>query len=122
MEQLQDLIDVLRGSKARKVIENGADTLSVHGIGMEYSREGWKHLALQFLQHELLNRDSQHGSLRLTRKGWAVLRDKEQFWGFPVDSANHIAEEPNDGPSKEPSEYNHALFEAASHDKPSPSR
>ena len=105
------IIDVLRGSKAQKVIENGADKLSVYGIGAEYSKEQWKRLALQFVQQELLNRNPQHGSLRLTRKGWAVLRDKEQFWGFPVNSSNHIDEESSNTTSKEPSEYSHELFE-----------
>ena len=105
------IIDVLRGSKAQKVIENGADKLSVYGIGAEYSKEQWKRLALQFVQQELLNRNPQHGSLRLTRKGWAVLRDKEQFWGFPVNSSNHIDEESSNTTPKEPSEYSHELFE-----------
>ena len=89
------IIDVLRGSKAKKVIENGANKLSVYGIGTEYSKEQWKRLALQFLQQELLNRDSQHGSLRLTQKGWTVLKGEERFWGFPVNPANNIAEESN---------------------------
>ena len=105
------IIDVLRGSKAQKVIENGADKLSVYGIGTEYSKEQWKRLALQYVQQELLNRDPQHGSLRLTRKGWTVLRDKEQFWGFPVNTSNHIEEESSDTVPDEPSEYSHELFE-----------
>ena len=104
-------IDVLRGSKAQKIIENGADKLSVYGIGTEYSKEQWKRLALQFVQQDLLNRNPQHGSLRLTRKGWAVLRDKEQFWGFPVNSPNHIDQEPSDTRPKETSEYSLELFE-----------
>ena len=107
------IIDVLRGSKAQKVIENGADKLSVYGIGTEYSREQWKHLALQFLQHELLNRDSQHGSLRLTRRGWAVLKSKEQFQGFPINSVNQTAEvpPPYDATSEDLDGYNYELFE-----------
>ena len=107
------IIDVLRGSKAKKVIENGADKLTVHGIGTEYSKEQWKRLSQQFIQHELLNRDSQHGSLRLTQKGWAVLRNEELFWGFPVNPANNIAEESNtyDSTPEEPNGYNHDLFE-----------
>ena len=81
------IISVLRGSESKRVINNGHNRLSVHGIGTEHNIEEWKQLALQFLQHELLNRDSQHDSLRLTQKGWALLRNKEQFCGFPVNSA-----------------------------------
>ena len=106
------IIDVLRGSKAQKVIKNGTDKLSVYGIGTEYSKEQWKRLALQFLQHGLLNRDSQHGSLRLTQRGWAVLKSKEQFQGVPVNSVNHIeALNTDDTTSEELNEYNHELFE-----------
>ncbi len=107
------IIDVLRGSKAQKVVKNGADKLSVYGIGTEYSREQWKRLALQFLQHGLLDRDPEHGSLRLTQRGWAVLRSKEQFQGVLANSVNHMAEEPNtyDKISEESNEYSHELFE-----------
>ena len=107
------IIDVLRGSKAKKVIQNGADQLSVYGIGKEYSKEQWKRLALQFLQHGLLKRDSEHGSLRLTQMGWAVLRSNEQFQGVAVHSANQIAEDPNSYAvtSDELNEYSPELFE-----------
>ena len=105
------IIDVLRGSKAQKVIENRADKLSVYGIGTEYSKEQWKRLALQFLQHGLLNRDPQHGSLRLTQRGWAVLRNEEQFCGFPVNSAEPITEEPSDTTTEKSNGYNDELFE-----------
>ena len=107
------IIDVLRGSKARKVLENRANTLSVYGIGSEYSKEQWKRLALQFLQYGLLNRDSHHGSLRLTQKGWAVLKSEEQFQGVLVNSADRTPEGPNtyDIPSEESNEYSHELFE-----------
>ncbi len=107
------IIDVLRGSKAQKVIQNGADQLSVYGIGKEYSKEQWKRLALQFVQHGLLQRDSEHGSLRLTQMGWAVLRSNEQFQGVPVHSANQIAEDPSsyDVMSEEQNEYSLELFE-----------
>ena len=107
------IIDVLRRSKAQRVIKNGADKLSVYGIGTEYSKEQWKRLALQFLQHGLLNRDLQHGSLRLTKRGWRVLRSTKQFQGVPVNSANRMPEEPNtyDTTSEESNEYSHELFE-----------
>ena len=105
------IISVLRGSESKRVIDNGHNRLSVHGIGTEHSIEQWRQLALQFLQHELLNRDPQHGSLRLTQKGWAVLRNKEQFCGFPVNSAEHITEEPSDTTTEESNGYNDELFE-----------
>ena len=87
------IIDVLRGSQRKKILENGHDRLSTHGIGTDYSKAEWRHLSLQFLQHRLLERDAQHGSLRVTEKGWGVLKGGDQFWGFSVESVNRAASE-----------------------------
>jgi ATP-dependent DNA helicase RecQ len=38
---LHYVVDVLRGSRDQRVIENGHDALSVYGIGEEYSRAQW---------------------------------------------------------------------------------
>lgn len=38
---LHYVIDVLKGSKEQRVIQNGHDTLSVYGIGDEYSKAQW---------------------------------------------------------------------------------
>ncbi len=38
---LHYVIDVLKGSKEQRVLANGHDTLSVYGIGDEYSRSQW---------------------------------------------------------------------------------
>ena len=106
------IINVLLGSKAKKVVKNRHHQLSTYGTGREYDKTQWKHLALQFLQHGLLNRDLQHGNLKLTHDGHEVVRGKTQFWGFPVNSAEHITEEPiYDTTSEESNEYSHELFE-----------
>ena len=38
---LHYVIDVLRGSREQRILENGHDTLSVYGIGEEYSKAQW---------------------------------------------------------------------------------
>ncbi len=38
---LHYVIDVLKGSKEQRVLQNGHDTLSVYGIGEEYSKSQW---------------------------------------------------------------------------------
>ena len=38
---LHYVIDVLKGSKEQRVLQNGHDTLSVYGIGDEYSKSQW---------------------------------------------------------------------------------
>lgn len=109
---VEHIINVLLGSKAKQVIKNRHHQLSTYGTGREYDKTQWKHLALQFLQHGLLNRDLQHGSLKLRPDGHEVVRGKMQFWGFPVDSTDHITEEPvYDTTSEESNEYRQELFE-----------
>ena len=76
------VIDVLRGSRAAAVLSRGHDKLSTYGIGGEYSRKEWQQLARQFVQKGLLVQDMEHGSLKLTAKGRAVLKG-EAFAGTP---------------------------------------
>lgn len=67
------IIDVLRGSENKKVLDFGHHNLTTYGIGKEYSKQQWQHLARQFLQNGLLKKDLEHGSLSVTEKGLQVL-------------------------------------------------
>ncbi|MCG9131798.1 DNA helicase RecQ [Candidatus Poribacteria bacterium] len=87
------IIDILRGSKRKNILDNGHDQLSTYGIGMEYSKTQWRYLAHQFLQQELLKRDTQHGSLHVTQKGWGVLNGGDQFSGVSVESVHRVTSE-----------------------------
>ena len=98
------IIDVLRGSKQKKILDNRHDRLSTYSIGIEYSKTQWRYLSHQFLQHKLLERDARHGSLRVTQKGWGVLNSKDKFLGFSVESVDILTSEVS-------SEYASALFE-----------
>ena len=71
------LIDVLRGSRAKKVIKFGHDKISTYGTGREYTKEYWSHIAIQFVRLGLLKRTKPHGSLVITATGKEVLNGKE---------------------------------------------
>jgi ATP-dependent DNA helicase RecQ len=75
------IIDVLRGSKAQKVFKFSHQHLSTYGIGLECSRKQWIKLARQFINKGLLMQDGDFGSLKLTEKGWAVLKGEEIVMG-----------------------------------------
>ncbi|BAF73206.1 DNA helicase RecQ [Sulfurovum sp. NBC37-1] len=47
---LHYVIDVLRGSKEQRVLQNGHDTLSVYGIGEEYSKAQWMTIGDKLLE------------------------------------------------------------------------
>ena len=107
------IIDILLGSKGKKVIKNGHHKLSTYGDGKEYSKEQWRHLAFQLLQHELVKRDSQHGSLRITGNGQTVLKRKVRFFGLLTGSVSHTDDEldSNDDASSERAPHVQELFE-----------
>ncbi|AKF24021.1 ATP-dependent DNA helicase RecQ [Sulfurovum lithotrophicum] len=47
---LHYVIDVLRGSREQRVLQNGHDTLSVYGIGEEYSKAQWMTIGDKLLE------------------------------------------------------------------------
>jgi ATP-dependent DNA helicase RecQ len=75
------LVDVLRGSQSRKVLNFGHEKLSTYGIGTMYSAKQWRHLFRQLIQKGLLVQELEHGTLKLTPKAWEVLRGKETVMG-----------------------------------------
>jgi ATP-dependent DNA helicase RecQ len=89
------LIDVLRGSQAKKVLQFGHHKLSTYGIGEGYSKKQWQQLSRQFLHQGLMVQDMEFGSLKLSTKGWDVLKGELEIWGQldqKVDSAPTVPE------------------------------
>jgi len=80
---MMHLIAVLRGSKAKKVLDSKHDRLSSYGVGAMYSEEQWRHLAGQFIRRGLLKRTDPHGSLVVTEAGRAVLEGEIVFGELP---------------------------------------
>ncbi len=72
------IVNILRGSSAKTVLNRGHDNLSTYGIGTEYSAKHWRRLAQQFIEQGLLDQDMQHGSLRVTPAGRRVLAGKDK--------------------------------------------
>ncbi len=75
------IIDILRGSENKKIIDFGHHRLSTYGIGKEYSKQQWLHLSRQFITDGLLKKDMQYGSLKLTEKANSVLFQDEKVMG-----------------------------------------
>lgn len=75
------IADVLRGSNAKKVVENDHDELSTYDIGNEWSKEQWILLGRMLVRQNYLNRDENYGSLKLTDQARAVLNGQENVFG-----------------------------------------
>jgi ATP-dependent DNA helicase RecQ len=80
------IIDVLRGSKNKKVLDFGHQHLSTYGIGKEYSKDQWMLFVRQFLAQDLLYKDIDYGSLKITEKGIAVLFQDQRVYGRVEES------------------------------------
>jgi len=78
------IIDILRGSRSQEVTRRGHQKLSTYNIGGEFSRKEWQQLARQFVSSGLLQQDLEHGSLKLTAKGRAVLKGDTYMGAPPV--------------------------------------
>jgi len=70
------IVDILRGSRAKKLLRMKHDQLPSFSTGGEYTKEQWRHFAGQFIRKGLVKRTQPHGSLVVTDEGRAVLKGK----------------------------------------------
>lgn len=71
---------VLRGSRAKRVLELGHDRLSVHGIARDQSEDSLRDAADALVERGLLRRGADgYPTLSVTRAGWDFLRDRESL-------------------------------------------
>ncbi len=101
------IIDVLRGSKNEKVLQNQHDQLSTYAIGKDLSAKQWQELARQLIQQGYLAQSGEFRVLTLTEKALAALKKRVSIYGqiLPAEQAPR--------PEKIPApelDYNHALF------------
>ena len=75
------IADILRGSRAQKILQHGHHRLSTYGIGRDKDAKEWTFLARQLVQLQLLHQDMQYGTLQLTAQAGAVLRSERSVEG-----------------------------------------
>jgi ATP-dependent DNA helicase RecQ len=71
------IIDILRGSENKKLLNLGHQHLSTWGVGRDYAKPQWQYLAGQFVSLGLLTVDPEYGGLKLTEKATDVLFKKK---------------------------------------------
>ena len=70
------IIDILRGSSEQKILANGADKLSVYGIGLELSKKEWFVIVERLLELNILTL-GEYSVLKLTNDAIAVLKSQK---------------------------------------------
>ncbi len=74
------LIDILRGKRTEKVLQNSHDTLSVFGVGEDVSEQGWRSVLRQLMAANIVTVDGEgYGTLSLTEKSRAVLKGEQML-------------------------------------------
>lgn len=76
----QYIIDVLRGKSLKRIIEQGHNSLSTHGIGKEKSDAHWHSVINQLIHQGLLRIDiTQNAVLKLNQAAGPVLKGKVEI-------------------------------------------
>jgi len=82
------IINVLRGSTDKRILQNGHEKLSTWGIGKDHTWQAWQQLGRQLIAHDLVNQDPAYGGLKLTDAAWPVLRAEKIFMGRMEEGEN----------------------------------
>jgi ATP-dependent DNA helicase RecQ len=73
------IIDILRGSEAQRVLDNGHTSLTVYGIGKGISVGDWREIARALLHQGLVaESDDGFGVLSLNAQSWEVMRGQRK--------------------------------------------
>ena len=79
--QLNRLSDPLTNQQ-KQILDNRHNELTTYGIGKEFKKEEWKSLADQLLRKQIILKDEQYGSLKITSDAKPLLKGMKEFWGF----------------------------------------
>ncbi len=71
------IIDVLLGSRQKRIVDNGHNKLSTWGIGTELGREDWFELGNDLIEEEYIEKTEDYGVLSLTASGRNLLASRQ---------------------------------------------
>jgi len=100
------IIDILRGSKSKKVNDFNHQALTTYGIGKKYSKDLWMKLVRQFMKQKLIVSDAEiPGVLKLTEKAYDVMK------GAGIVTGSLLEDKKRNMPGSSAKEYDDGLFE-----------
>ena len=70
------IVDVLRGSKNKKLLSLGFDELSTYGIMKEYSSDGLKEFINILIAHGYLEVNEEYSTVALNNISFKVIKDE----------------------------------------------
>ncbi len=73
------IADVLLGSRAKRILDNGHNMISTWGIGRELTKNQWIEVATLLIDRNFLLKDPEYGSLMLTNDGLNALKNRDKI-------------------------------------------
>lgn len=73
------VVDVLMGSRNKRILENSHNMISTWGIGNELDKDGWFELISLLIDKKYLVKSGEYGILKLTRDGLGVLKNRDKI-------------------------------------------
>lgn len=105
------VIDILRGSKAKKVLEHEHEKLSTYNIGNEWSKDQWTQLSRLLLRQNYISK-GEHGALKIEKPALSVLDGSENVYGTLDRTDASVGGETQIRTTSEvENQYNEELFE-----------
>ena len=77
------IIDILLGSRNKRILENGHNMLSTWGIGTELSKDDWLVLVDMMIGSNYIRKYGEYSVLQLTEDGKSLLATREKVF-FPI--------------------------------------
>ena len=104
------VIDVLLGSKQEKILKNNHQSLSVYGIGTEYSKTDWINLTQLLIGDGYLSKSEDFGVISLTEKARKELFERSKIF-LPFFPTGNIGKAPVEKVAKQLSRKDQLLFD-----------
>lgn len=79
------VIDVLLGSRQKRIMDNNHNMLSTWGIGTEFDKDGWFELVNVLLEYGFIDKSSDYSVLSVAEKGREVLATREKIM-LPINA------------------------------------
>ncbi len=81
--------DVLLGSKAQRIVDNGHTEISTWGIGREYQKQDWLELTELLTENGLIMKTGEYNVLEITPLGKRFLASREEL-KLPMRISEHV--------------------------------
>jgi len=87
------IVDILMGKNTDRMAQFGHDDLPTFGVGKELGVGEWKSVARQLMARAFVIADMEYGSLKITEKGYLLLKGQEGFRYSPDAKLKKLSSE-----------------------------